>query len=214
MRTKPLFVKPTPLVKRLWVWTVPLILLVFIWPSSDPVEVSIDSLKQPPIEPPGSVLVTPIAVDVAIVKALPVLSDMPPSSPEASKAPAPNLMAVAQVEQIEKSSHAALLNALEQWRSAWETQNLPAYLASYGDDFVPAQKMSRQAWAKLRTARIGSKQTINLTLKDLNVTKTDQNATVTFTQIYVDERLRLTDRKTLVWQKKEGVWLIQHESTA
>ena len=38
-------------------------------------------------------------------------------------------------------------------------------------------------------------------------------ATVKFTQVYQDERLRRLDQKTMVWQKREGQWLIQSETT-
>jgi hypothetical protein len=217
MRSKNLFVKRVPLSRRLLFWGSPVLLLFILWPSEEKPNMAYGNFWAAPIEPPGAIWVTPNTQAkpladtpsslVVKVSEAPAATVPKPAASDVSAEP------VAPVVTTEVTRQAALLLALEQWRSAWETQNLPLYLASYGANFETPQNQSRQAWANARTARIKSKQKISLTLKDLNVQLQDRMAVVTFTQLYVDERLRLTDRKTLVWQEMAGRWVIQRETT-
>jgi hypothetical protein len=217
MRSKNLFVKRVPLSRRLLFWGSPVLLLFILWPSEEKPNMGYGNFWAAPIEPPGAILVTPNTPAKPLVEATssPVLkvSEAPAATVPQSAASDTPVEPVAPVVSAEVTREAALRLALEQWRSAWETQNMPIYLASYGANFENPQNQSRQAWANARTARIKSKQKISLTLKDLNVELQGRMAVVTFTQLYVDERLRLTDRKTLVWQEMAGRWVIQRETT-
>jgi len=217
MRSKNLFVKRVPLSRRLLFWGSPVLLLFILWPSEEKPNMGYGNFWAAPIEPPGAIWVTPNtpANPLGEVTPSPVLkvAEAPAATVPKSDASDAPVEPVAPVVSAEVTREAALRSALEQWRSAWETQNLPLYLASYGDNFETAQNQSRQAWSNARTARIKSKQKINLTLKDLNVELQGRMAVVTFTQLYVDERLRLTHRKTMVWQEIAGHWKIQRETT-
>ncbi len=108
---------------------------------------------------------------------------------------------------------AALRQALELWRNAWSARDLPTYFSMYDDKFLPTKGVSRQAWTKTRSARISAKEKIDLSIQNLRVQINGSKATVKFTQVYSDERLNLTDHKTMLWQKLDGRWLIQREFT-
>lgn len=205
MGSKHLFVKRKPLSHRLLKWGGPLLLLLILWPSMQSnVNEAIETWTAP-IEPPGAVVVTPNnpATPSATTNTT-VLTD-----PAALASPASATLP----PKPEPTGEVGLRSALEQWSQAWQTRDLPAYLALYGPDFVPPQGISRQVWADTRKARIASKQKIELSLLNLSVQMQGNTATVKFTQAYADERFRMTDRKTMVWQQADGRWLIQSETT-
>jgi len=114
---------------------------------------------------------------------------------------------------LEPQSETAVRNAVEAWRKAWQTRDLPAYLGLYGPNFAPPQGVNRQVWADTRRARISSKQKIELSLKNLTLQMQGNTATVKFTQVYADERVSMANRKTMVWQLAEGRWHIHSETT-
>jgi ketosteroid isomerase-like protein len=114
---------------------------------------------------------------------------------------------------LEPQGETAVRNAVEAWRKAWQTRDLPAYLGLYGPNFAPPQGASRQVWADTRRTRISSKQKIELRLKNLTLQMQGNTATVKFTQVYADERVSMANRKTMVWQQADGRWLIQSETT-
>jgi ketosteroid isomerase-like protein len=224
MGSKHLFVKPKPLSHRLLKWGIPLLLLVILWPSMQTsVHDAIDTWTAP-IEPPGAIVVSPNNPSTPAATA----QNLPPAErTTAEDNPAATTNTPAQTDtaalasaastalppKTEPPDEAGLRSALEQWSQAWQTRDLPAYLALYGPDFVPPQGISRQVWADTRKARISSKQKIELSLQNLSVQMQGTTATVKFTQAYADERFRMTDRKTMVWQQADGRWLIQSETT-
>jgi uncharacterized protein YchJ len=87
------------------------------------------------------------------------------------------------------------------------------YLGMYASDFEPAKGLSRVAWVQQRTQRITSKKSIRLEIQNLTVQINANLATVRFTQIYQDERLRASDRKTMHWVWRNGQWRITREAT-
>lgn len=228
MRSKHLFVKRTPLSHRLLKWGIPLLMLLILWQlMQSTVHDAIDTWTAP-IEPPGAVVVTPntksttaataqnapqakrtTAEDIHSDKKVATTNRPAQTYPTALASPA----SAAIPPKPEATDEAGLRIALKQWSQAWQTRNLAAYLALYSPDFVPPQGISRQIWANTRTARIASKQKIELSLQNLTVQMKGNTATVKFTQAYADERFRTTDRKTMVWQKADGRWLIQSETT-
>jgi ketosteroid isomerase-like protein len=109
--------------------------------------------------------------------------------------------------------HAALNETLNQWRQAWSAKNVTSYLSFYGPDFVPPKGLNRTTWEAARNERISSKEKIVIDIQNLRLQINNNTATAKFTQAYRDERLRMTDSKTLVWQKLNGRWLILRETT-
>jgi ketosteroid isomerase-like protein len=213
MSAKYLFVKrKTTLSQRLLLWGLPvflLTLLISILQSPD-TDSDINTWTSP-VEPKGTVVVTSknAAVKLPPAATAPAQTSgaMAPSSLQIfNTVPAPSQSPNAHEE-------VTLREALNQWQHAWSSKNVTAYLSLYGADFVPPSGMTRQSWESTRQQRISSKQKIAIVIQNLRLQINNNTATAKFTQIYTDERLRMTDQKTLVWQKLNGRWLIERETT-
>lgn len=157
----------------------------------------------PPIEPPGAVVVTTASSNLSMAplqqpERAAIQSGKPGSDEAALSQPAAQ----------------GLRTTLHQWSDAWRRQDVAAYLDMYASDYVPANGISRQAWVKSRTQRISEKASIRHEIQDLNIQWNGNTAVVTFTQIYQDERVQFTDKKTMHWVQQEGVWVIASEKTA
>lgn len=217
MSTKHLFVKRSPsLRRRLLTWGMPLLLLILIWPNpksskNEPGR----TLWSEPVEPPGAVVVT---LDTVSVQSQPSSTNANRGQSQSPASIADNKPTV-QAQRVPDESpppineNASLLDAMNQWRQAWSAKNVPSYLSFYSPTFVPPKGQSRQTWEASRNKRISSKEKIDITIQNLQLQINANKATAKFTQIYSDERLRMTDRKTLVWQKLNGRWLIELETT-
>jgi hypothetical protein len=174
------------------------------------------SMWNPPVEPPGAVLVTrnsfesqvlpergPVAPQVAAVQPRPV--NDPASKPLSQKTHSGADTKALEVMVVEVRA------AVDQWSNAWRRQDMAMYLGAYAPQFVPAQGGSREVWAEQRTARITAKQSIRHEVRDLAVQVAQNQAVVKFTQIYADERLQQTDQKTMHLVFSDGRWLISKE---
>ncbi len=211
MSSKHLFVKPhIPLRRRLLMWGVPLLLLGLIWIGlkSTNTDVS-NNIWTAPVEPTGTVVVTRNTVPVPLQP-----SPTPQTQSQTTVADNTSKQQVKPTPEpaVTVNENAALNEAMNGWRQAWSNKNVVTYLSFYGPDFVPPNGMSRQAWEASRRERISGKEKIDIAIQNLRIQINNNTATAKFTQVYTDERLRLTDRKTLVWQKLSGRWLIQRET--
>jgi hypothetical protein len=170
----------------------------------------------PPVEPPGAVLVTRSSFEPQVLpangKALQQVAAIQPrradeqDSLELSQkigADTETLGPVVMVEEVRA--------AVGQWSDAWRKQDMAMYLGAYDPQFVPAHGGSREVWVKQRTARITAKQNIRHEVRDLDVQLVQNIAVVKFTQIYADERLQQSDQKTLHLVLSGGRWLIVKE---
>lgn len=161
---------------------------------------------EPPLEPPGSVVVT--------------YKTDPTPAQKTSNLSQPRLVVSANsADKAADTPHQAqatedgLRLALAQWSRAWSQQDMAQYLSMYGDNFKAPNGISREAWARQRTQRITSKKQIEHSITNLAIDLRAVTATVRFTQNYQDERLKLTDRKTMFWAFKDGRWQITLETT-
>ncbi len=57
------------------------------------------------------------------------------------------------------------------------------------------------------------KSNIRHEMRDLDIQMSASTAVVTFAQIYQDDKLRMTDQKTMHWVYRDGLWLIALEKT-
>jgi ketosteroid isomerase-like protein len=135
--------------------------------------------------------------------------------PEAPKPPA----AVAKAEKAEPAKAAApvrnndeVLRAVSSWAHAWESNDVPGYLAHYAPDFQTPRGMSRASWEAERRTRIQKPRKIELDVQNPVVKFEGNNrAVVTFRQHYRSGSLNVTGPKTLVMVKNGDKWLIQQE---
>jgi hypothetical protein len=165
----------------------------------------------PPIEPPGSVIVTSLSEGSPSLRSANRTSDSPQR--QATTAQAATAAQQPSPPPQTLGSETALRQAMEQWSKAWGGQAVSQYLGMYASDFVPPKGLSRPAWVQQRTQRITSKKSIRHEIQNLTVQINANLATVRFTQIYQDERLRASDRKTMQWVWRNGQWRITREST-
>jgi len=159
--------------------------------------------KPAPIQTPAPAVTTPGKTVAAAVPAKPAASVAAPTTPATQPTPAP----------AEGESAKAAEAAVTAWAKAWAAKDMGAYLGAYSPEFKPAGKQSRSNWEKERRDRITSKSRISVTLNDLNVKISGDEAVVKFQQAYKADALSVSSRKTLTLKKYGNQWLITQEST-
>lgn len=103
--------------------------------------------------------------------------------------------------------------AVRAWASAWSRQDIPAYLGSYGQNFVPQGQQSRSAWEDARRVRITGKSGIRVEISNLSVMMKGAKANVLFRQQYQSGSLRVFSKKMLALEKSGDRWLIVKEAS-
>ncbi|MDP1929800.1 MAG: efflux RND transporter periplasmic adaptor subunit [Thiobacillus sp.] len=103
------------------------------------------------------------------------------------------------------------LNALENWRKAWEEKNVAAYLAAYAGDFR-GTSASREAWAKQRDARIRKPGNLEIRISEARVQPmSGDKVNVQFRQSYQGGGFHASTLKSLLMVLEQGKWLILEE---
>ncbi|OIO71912.1 MAG: hypothetical protein CO186_10150 [Zetaproteobacteria bacterium CG_4_9_14_3_um_filter_49_83] len=110
---------------------------------------------------------------------------------------------------------AAVLNALEGWRSAWASRDADAYFAYYAENFHPAGKYSTiPAWKAYKRRVITNKKFIEVALSDTKlIFDHDHFVTVQFRQSFRSDSFSSEDNKALVWQRQGNEWKIISEGS-
>lgn len=121
-----------------------------------------------------------------------------------SSAPAPQAANVA-------GNVDAALNRVESWAQAWQRKQVEAYLASYAEEFVPEQKLSKAAWVDQRKKRLSAKGDLTITLSQMNVQVNGHKATAEFVQHYTANGKKEDVNKRLTLANVNGDWLIVRE---
>lgn len=104
-------------------------------------------------------------------------------------------------------------DALQAWATAWRARDVPLYLKSYAQNFVPQTGITWDAWAEQRKQIIGRAGQVTIELSDIKISATDtDHASTTFKQKYHSPRYRDDVAKTLEWIKLDNRWLIQRET--
>jgi len=110
-------------------------------------------------------------------------------------------------KEIEKN----ILDAIDNWKTAWEDKNMDGYLSSYSSNFNYPNGMSKLQWEKYRTSRIISKKTINILISNIKLRFKKEKVVATFTQNYKSGNLNQTSNKTLLFSGENDQWLIIEE---
>src|SRR5438445_10710515 len=106
----------------------------------------------------------------------------------------------------------AVLQTVLAWANAWSKQNVESYLAFYAQDFKTPKGEARSEWEGSRRQRISGPKKIEVAVESPKVTLRDQNnAVVSFRQMYRSDNLNIKSSKTLVMVRSDGCWLIQQE---
>lgn len=135
-----------------------------------------------------------------------------PANKKAEPTPVPEPMPVAEPMDTSADQESDVLAAVETWRSAWASQDVDQYLASYADSFTPAKGRSLANWKKFRQGRVSKPSKIKLTINNQKTEIVDtDNAKVSFKQYYKADGRPIRTNKTLVLKKVSGTWLINKE---
>jgi len=132
-------------------------------------------------------------------------------APEAANAgevmaPEPSLAVAADVGDA-----AAINDMLSNWAAAWSSKDIQGYLGFYAETFEHGKK-SRATWENQRRARLSDKETISVSLSDVQIdVQSEVLATVKFKQTYSSNRFNDIGMKTLTLSKVSGSWKIQSE---
>jgi outer membrane protein assembly factor BamE (lipoprotein component of BamABCDE complex)/ketosteroid isomerase-like protein len=152
-----------------------------------------------PLTPPPAPVAEAPAVDASAVAA-------PEASAGEVMAPEPSLAVGADVGDA-----AAINDMLSNWAAAWSSKDADGYLGFYADTFEHGKK-SREAWEKQRRARLADKETISVSVSDVQIdVQSEALASVKFKQDYTSNRYNDSGTKVLTLSKASGTWKIQSE---
>ena len=106
----------------------------------------------------------------------------------------------------------ALIKTVRAWASAWSRKDASGYLAHYAKDFKTPKGESRADWEKARRQRISAPKKIEVEIESPKVNMSgEDNASISFRQVYRSDVIKASGTKTLVMVKSNGKWLIHEE---
>jgi tetratricopeptide (TPR) repeat protein len=106
----------------------------------------------------------------------------------------------------------AVLQTVLAWASAWSNQKVESYLAFYAQDFKTPKGEARSEWEAARRQRISSPKRIEVAIESPKVVlKGENDAVVSFRQVYRSDSLKINSSKTLTMVRNDGRWVIQQE---
>lgn len=118
------------------------------------------------------------------------------------------------VAELEPAMLAAVRDALQTWRSAWEQRRLGDYVVNYSQTFVPQSDPDFAHWRARKQRLFASAGSITVEIVSPSVFFTDNGATVImlFDQRYRSDTTTRHDVKALRWQREAGAWRITAET--
>ena len=106
----------------------------------------------------------------------------------------------------------ALIKTVRAWASAWSRKDASGYLAHYAKDFKTPKGESRADWEKARRQRISAPKKIEVEIESPKVNMSgEDNASISFRQVYRSDVIKASGTKTLVMVKSNEKWLIHEE---
>ena len=137
--------------------------------------------------------------------------------------PAPPVATVTPLEatlpspaSTEISDKAKVGDMLENWRNAWASRDVAAYLSAYGQQFAPADGKSRDTWVAARTSKLSAGAPIAIQIRELGIERINADQfKATFQQDYSSGSYREMARtKTLLITRENDEWKIIREWVA
>ena len=173
---------------------------------------------KPNLKSQSTTLAAPVSASTAVIAKAPAPVPAPASAPAPAVIAKPAVVVAASPAApakpvVTNNSVKEAESAVRDWAKAWATQDMSAYLGSYGKEFDPPGKQSRSAWEQERRNRIVGKASISVKLENLNVTVNGNKAVAKFRQDYRAGALSVSSRKTLDLLKAGDHWLIIKEAT-
>jgi hypothetical protein len=113
-----------------------------------------------------------------------------------------------------ETAEAVYLPLLNKWKNAWSAQDVEAYLACYGQEFIPEKGLSREEWVKQRQARLTRPKSIEIGISDIKVISEEgSRAELMFRQSYRSESYADQVVKVLTLGLERGELVIVGERT-
>jgi tetratricopeptide (TPR) repeat protein len=158
---------------------------------------AVQEQKKPPAQQQAKAETKPVVQEPEIITI--------PAKQEAKKVDA---------EAEKAGNRKAVESAIKNWAKAWSAQDVDAYLASYGRQFVPPKGLSRSAWEKERHVRLNKPRFIKVTLTNIKINLHGKDyAEVRFTQSYQSNTYGDKVKKEVLMPKVDNDWLITQERT-
>ncbi|MEW6427654.1 MAG: L,D-transpeptidase family protein [Thermodesulfobacteriota bacterium] len=99
---------------------------------------------------------------------------------------------------------------VENWRRAWESKDIKAYIRHYADTFTN-DKMDRDAWRRYKAGLNKRYARISVDISDISVEWTPTGASVLFKQRYASDKYQAYGRKLLYLSHGGKGWRIERE---
>ncbi|MCW8890921.1 MAG: tetratricopeptide repeat protein [Sedimenticola sp.] len=112
--------------------------------------------------------------------------------------------------ELSEAIKSELLEALDQWRSAWETQAIMQYLGFYSVKFSP-DGMTLDQWRAKRERSIARPEWIKIRLENPELTLANARVSIRFRQDYRASNYRDVVNKELVFVREGAGWKIISE---
>jgi murein L,D-transpeptidase YafK len=119
-------------------------------------------------------------------------------------------------DDADESERAALMIAIEQWRSDWASINSDAYLTHYASDFATG-KFTLDSWSTQKRLVNSGKTWIKVGISDMSIFPYPNQpnlVVVNFEQDYASNNLENRMKKRQYWMKRDNRWQIVYEGAA
>jgi adhesin transport system outer membrane protein len=152
------------------------------------------------------------AAPTAAAVAVPAPAPAPMPAPAATPAPAAAPEAATVASDPTDAGAVAVLQRVRDWAAAWSAKNVSGYLAFYDGAYAPSG-MSRPTWMSQRKRLVGKPGAIDVKIDNL-VTRPlgPDRVQAVFDQSYASDDYRDRVRKSQVWKRSGGQWVIEGES--
>jgi adhesin transport system outer membrane protein len=162
--------------------------------------------------PSDAVTVAEAARATTIAAAPATVAPAAPPVAAAAPAPAPAAAPTPDASDPMDPSAVAVLQRVRDWAAAWSAKNVNGYLAFYDGAYAPAG-MSRPTWLSQRKRLIGKPGPIDVKIDNL-VTRPlgADRVQAVFDQSYTSANYRDRVRKSQVWKRSGGQWVIDGET--
>jgi hypothetical protein len=116
--------------------------------------------------------------------------------------------------EVEPATVAAVRDALQAWRSAWEHRRLEDYLVHYSRRFAPQFDPVVAHWRARKRQLFARARSITVQVVSPSIFLSDNGATaiMLFEQHYRSDTTTADDVKALRWQREAGAWKITTET--
>lgn len=130
------------------------------------------------------------------------------TKPEMTPEAAPSSPAASQATADEKQ----IRQRLADWAHAWELSDSNAYISYYAPEFSQYNNETHSAWVARRQLALRQAESVSISQQDVSISLAGDTAQATFRQVYRSGVNSDTTRQRLIWQRRDGQWLISEET--